>query len=377
MALEISSAEGIELVASDGKRYIDLISGISVSNLGHGHPAVKEAIKQQVDKHMHLMVYGEMIQEPQVRLAERLTSLLPDPLNSIYFVNSGSEAVEGALKLARKFTGRSQLISFENAYHGSTLGSLSIMGNDALRAPFAPLLSDVERIRINEDADLGKITKETACVIIEPVQGEAGVITATNDYLDVLAARCRATGTLLIFDEIQTGLGRTGTLYYFMQTPVVPDILLTAKALGGGMPLGAFIASRELMSCLSHDPALSHITTFGGHPVCCAASLAALDVLINEGWMEQVQAKSDLFYDLLKDLPGLQEIRRSGLLLALDFGDAAKVQQLIAACLEQGLILDWFLFNDRSVRIAPPLVLKEEEIRECCGKMREIGSLKL
>ena len=275
MMLEVERAEGVYLYGPNGKRWIDLISGVSVSAVGHGNPAVIEAICRQARDYLHLMVYGEAIEAPQVRYAQRIASLLPDPLDSVYFVNSGSEAVEGALKLAKRYTGRTEMIYYKNAYHGSTHGSLSVMGGETFRNAFRPLLPDTRQIRFNEPDDLQYITPRTACVIIEPVQGEGGIIPVRRDYLQALRDRCNETETLLIYDEIQTGLGRTGTLYFFQHYGIVPDILCTAKAFGGGMPLGAFIASKRVMDVLKTNPVLGHITTFGGHPVCCAAGLAA------------------------------------------------------------------------------------------------------
>ena len=281
MMLEVERAEGIYLYGRDGKRWIDLISGVSVSAVGHGNRQVIDAICSQAQDYLHLMVYGEAVESPQVRYAQRIASLLPDPLDTVYFVNSGSEAVEGALKLAKRYTGRTEIIYYKNAYHGSTHGSLSVMGGEEYRNAYRPLLPDTRQIRFNEPADLRYVTPRTACVIIEPVQGEGGIFPADRDYLQALRDRCDQTGTLLIYDEIQTGLGRTGTLYFFQQYGIVPDILCTAKAFGGGMPLGAFIASNRIMSVLKTNPVLGHITTFGGHPVCCAAGLAALEYILS------------------------------------------------------------------------------------------------
>jgi acetylornithine/succinyldiaminopimelate/putrescine aminotransferase len=282
MLLEIVRAEGIYMYGPDGTKYMDLISGVSVSNTGHGHPKVKEAVKNQVDLYMHLMVYGEIIQNPQVKYAQKLTELLPSALSSCYFVNSGSEAVEGALKLAKRFTGRSRIVSFRNAYHGSTHGALSIQGSEIYRNAFRPLLPDTFQIDFNDDSALEAIDSKTACVIVEPVQGEAGIIFPENNFLTKIRKKCNSAGALLIFDEIQTGFGRLGRMFAFERFGVVPDILLLAKALGGGMPLGAFISSNEIMSSLITNPSLGHITTFGGHPVCCAAGLASLNIIIDE-----------------------------------------------------------------------------------------------
>jgi acetylornithine/N-succinyldiaminopimelate aminotransferase len=371
LGLEIDHAQGMKLFSTSGAVYTDLISGISVSNLGHGHPEVIEAVKKQAEKHMHLMVYGELIQSPQTELAAMLASLLPPCLNCIYYVNSGSEAVEGAIKLAKKYTGRSQIISFKNAYHGSTNGALSLIGNDSMKTPFVPLLPEVIQIPLNNDEALKKITEKTACVFIEPVQGEAGVIQAESKFLSLLRLRCSETGALLVFDEIQTGIGRTGKLFYFEHENIIPDVLLTAKAFGGGMPLGAFISSSEIMKSLSENPALGHITTFGGHPVCCAASLVALKVLLRDKLIEQVAKKEQLFISLLKDSSAIKEIRSQGLLIAIELENEEAVQKTIRKCLDKGLLLDWFLFNPQSIRIAPPLIITEEEILEVCEIIKE------
>jgi acetylornithine/succinyldiaminopimelate/putrescine aminotransferase len=364
--LEIERAEGIYLYSTSGKRYTDLISGISVSNTGHRHPKVIAAIKEQLDHYLHLMVYGEYIQAPQVKLASRLAGLLPASLSTTYLVNSGSEAVEGALKLAKRFTGRREIIAFHGAYHGGTHGSLSIMGDERLKKPFYPLLPEVRHLSINAIEDIPQITDLTACVIIEPVQGEAGVIEANQDFLEALKERCTQTGALLIFDEIQTGFGRTGALFAFEKTAVIPDILLLAKGMGGGLPIGAFIASEEIMATLSHDPALGHITTFGGNPVCCAAALANLEVIIEEKLISTVCIKGSIFRESLAGLKGITGFRSAGLLIAIEMENFQKVKGVIDYCLEKGVIIDWFLFNDRSIRIAPPLTISEEEIRESC-----------
>ncbi len=367
LALEITKAEGIYLFDSSGNRYIDLISGISVSNIGHRHPAVIKAIKNQTDKYLHLMVYGEYIQSPQVRLAAALAALLPESLDNCYFVNSGSEAVEGALKLAKRYTGRKRIVYFNNAYHGSTHGSLSVMGNDSYQLAFGPLLPGVDRIEFNSVESLSAITTETACVIVEPVQGEAGIIAGTPEFISALRKRCSETGALLIFDEIQTGLGRTGTMFAFEKYKVVPDILLLAKGLGGGMPIGAFISSREIMHSLTFNPVLGHITTFGGHPVSCAAALATIGVIIEEKLAESVDAKNKLFIKLLGQNSSISQIRSAGLLIALELDNYDHVKKVIDNCIENGVITDWFLFNDSSIRIAPPLTISEEQIRVACS----------
>lgn len=365
MGLEIVSAEGNYQYDSKGKKYLDLISGIAVSNLGHHHPAVKKAISSQLDAHLHLMVYGEFIQSPQVKLAKALSEILPDNLSSVYFTNSGSEAVEGALKLAKRFTGRTELISCKNAYHGSTHGALSIIGSEEWKNSFRPLLPDVRQIVFNKWEELNFITEKTACVIIEPVQGEAGVRIANPFYLEALRKKCDETGTLLIFDEIQSGFGRTGKFFAFEHSNVVPDILLLGKALGGGMPLGAFISSSEIMKVLQSNPVLGHISTFGGHPLCCAASLAALEVLKKEDWISLAEEKGELFKSFLVH-PEILEVRGIGLMLAVEFRDFEFVQKIIQKCIQGGLITDWFLFCDNSLRIAPPLTITKEEIEMSC-----------
>jgi acetylornithine/N-succinyldiaminopimelate aminotransferase len=366
MMLEINRAKGIYMYGPDGTRYIDLISGVSVSNTGHGHPKVIEAVKNQVDDYMHLMVYGEIIQSPQVKYAERLSELLPPSLGSCYFVNSGSEAVEGALKLAKRYTGRSKIISFRNAYHGSTHGALSVQGSEAYRNSFRPLLPDTFQIGFNDEKGLDLIDNKTACVIIEPIQGEGGIIYPENNFLSKLRSRCTSNGALLIFDEIQTGFGRTGQLFAFEKFGVVPDILLLAKALGGGMPLGAFISSEEIMSSLMINPSLGHITTFGGHPVCCAAGLAALNVIIEEKLAESCNSKSYLFKKELNH-PMITEIRGEGLLLAVRLSNPEHIPFIIAHAPDYGIILDYFLFCSDSFRIAPPLVITEQEIKTACS----------
>ncbi|MBE0663862.1 MAG: aspartate aminotransferase family protein [Bacteroidales bacterium] len=371
LALEIKCAEGCYLYDTNGKRFMDLISGISVSSTGHRHPEVIKAIKAQLDKHLHVMVFGELIQEPQVKLAARLAELLPSSLDTAYFVNSGSEAVEGALKLAKRCTGRHEIIAFKNAYHGSTHGALSVTGSEDLKQRFRPLLPSIKHLEFNNFNDLSLITKQTACVIIEPVQGEAGIVPATQEYLISLREKCDETGSLLIFDEIQTGMGRTGSMFAFEGYGVTPDIILLAKAFGGGLPLGAFIASAEIMQCLSHDPVLGHITTFGGHPLSCAAALANLNVIIKENLISDVKAKADLFIEGLKDIETVKEIRHAGLLIAVQFENETINQQVIKRCLEKGLITDWFLFRPDALRIAPPLTISHKEIDSAVKILRE------
>jgi acetylornithine/succinyldiaminopimelate/putrescine aminotransferase len=370
LMLEIESASGIYIRDVEGKTYMDLISGIGVSNLGHSNPYVIEAIKKQVDKYMHLMVYGEYVQTPQVRFAEKLTSLLPENLQSVYFVNSGSEAIEGAMKLAKRFTGGSDIIACYNSYHGSTHGALSIMGNETYKQAYRPLLPGIKFIRFNVLADLRLITSKTACVIIETIQGEAGIRVADKAYLQALKQRCTETGTLLILDEIQAAFGRTGKLFAFQHYDIVPDILVLAKALGGGMPVGAFIASNTVMSALKENPILGHITTFGGHPVCCAAGLASLEVLLAENLVDEVASKEALFRELLVH-PLIKEVRGIGLMLAIELESFELNKKIIDRCIQNGVITDWFLHYSNAMRIAPPLIITPEEIKSACAVMLE------
>jgi acetylornithine/N-succinyldiaminopimelate aminotransferase len=365
LALEIISAEGIYLTDVNGKNYIDLISGISVSNTGHRHPHVVKAIKEQVDKYLYLMVYGEYIQSPQVEYAQLLTKHLPSSLSSVYFTNSGSEANEGALKLAKRFTGRTEIIAFKNAYHGSTHGSLSIMGDEFFKNAYRPLLPGVKFLEFNLEEDLDKISEATACVIVEPIQGEAGIKAPKNDYLKKLAARCKEKGALLILDEIQTGFGRTGSLFAFEQYGVVPDILTIAKGMGGGMPIGAFVSSKEIMNVLANNPVLGHITTFGGHPVSCAAAKASLEVIAQEELINSILEKESLFKKLLIH-PQIKELRIKGLMIAVEFKSEDFNKKVIEKCIQRGVITDWFLFNSNSLRIAPPLIISLDEIKLAC-----------
>ncbi len=371
IGLGIERAEGVWLFGPDGRKWIDLISGVSVSNVGHNNPTVVQAICSQACDYLHLMVYGELIQSPQVRYATRIAALLPSQLQSVYFVNSGSEAVEGALKLAKRYTGRTELISFKNAYHGSTHGSLSVMGGEEYRNSYRPLLPDVRQLRFNHPEELEQITSRTACVIIEPIQGEGGIQLPAPGFLNALRHRCDETGTLLIFDEIQTGTGRTGSLYFFQQTGVTPDILCTAKSFGGGMPLGAFISSVQIMSSLKTNPALGHITTFGGHPVCCAAGLAALEYLLSEKLMEQAEAKGARYERALRTHPAVKEVRRAGLLMAIEFGEAKLCDRVVQRAVETGLLTEWFLFCPTALRIAPPLTINDNEIDTSCHILLE------
>jgi acetylornithine/N-succinyldiaminopimelate aminotransferase len=370
LMLEIESAEGIWLYSSDGRKYADLISGVSVSNIGHRHPHVIRAVKQQLDKHMHLMVYGEYIQAPQVKLGKLLADHLPAKLNCTYFVNSGTEAIEGAMKLAKRYSGRSEIIAFRKGYHGSTQGALSVLGDEEYKNSFRPLLPDITFLEFNNFEDLEKINKETACVIVEPIQAEAGVRLPHENFLGTVREKCTETGTLLVFDEIQVGFGRTGYLFSFMDCGIAPDILALAKSLGGGLPLGAFISSHEILSAFKTKPVLGHITTFGGHPVSCAAGLASLEVLLKEDIIEQVRAKEQLFRENLVH-PLIKEIRGRGLLLAVELGNKELVNKVIRKGLEKGIVLDNFLFCDTAFRISPPLTITRTEIMEVCGVLRE------
>lgn len=365
LMLEIVKARGIVLTDHKRKRYLDLISGISVSNLGHGYPAVKRAIQKQLNKYLHLMVYGEIIQSPQVQLARKLASVLPDNLQMVYYVNSGSEAIEGAVKLAKRFTGRYETVSFAKAYHGSTQGALSLMGDEYFKQAFRPLVPGNRILQFNEEEDLKKITCRTACVVVEPVQGEAGYVPAQATWLQKLRERCTEVGALLIFDEIQTGYGRTGKLFAFEHYGVVPDVLVVAKGFGGGLPLGAFISSREIMMNLTHHPVLGHITTFGGHPVSCVASLATLKVLLKTPLIQEVERKEALFKKRLVH-PAIKGISGKGLMLAVEFESETFNKQVIARCIEKGVLTDWFLFNTHSMRLAPPLIITDEQIKKAC-----------
>jgi acetylornithine/succinyldiaminopimelate/putrescine aminotransferase len=372
LMLEIERAEGMYLYDTDGKSYMDLIAGIGPSVLGHRHPSVLEAIQGQLDKYLHTLVYGEFVLSPQVQFATLLSQNLPDTLDSVYFTNSGTEATEGAMKLAKRYTGRTEIISMFNAYHGSTQGAMSLNSDTYFTQAFRPLLPDIRHISFNNVADLNKITDKTAAVIVETVQGEAGIVPSTvakdsfgEGYLKALSQRCNETGTLLILDEIQAGMGRTGTLWAFQQYNIVPDILLLAKGLGGGMPIGAFIAPKNMMWTLTDDPILGHITTFGGHPVSCAAGYATLKVLTETDLIAQANAKGKLFKNLLIH-PKIREVRQKGLWLAVELDNFDFLQKVIQNCLKNGLLTDWFLFNNRSLRIAPPLIITEDDIRWAC-----------
>jgi acetylornithine/N-succinyldiaminopimelate aminotransferase len=361
LALEIIKAEGCELWDLNGKKYIDLIGGISVANVGHRHPKVIEAIKKQLDAYLHIMVYGELIQNPQVQYAKLLTDHLPATLNSVYFTNSGAEAVEGAMKLAKRYTNRAEIVAFNNSYHGSTQGALSVIGDEYWRNAYRPLLPGIRHLNYNSFEDLDFITEQTACVIAETVQAEAGIIAPKENWLKGLRERCSETGTLLVLDEIQTGFGRTGKLWGFENFNIVPDIVLLGKALGGGMPLGAFIADQTIMNSLAENPVLGHITTFGGHPVCCAAGMAAMQVLLTENLIKEVPVKSELFKNILIH-PAIKSVNSFGLWMAVEFSSAETCKKIIDHCIEQGILTDWFLFAPSSLRISPPLVISDRQI---------------
>ncbi len=377
LALEIVEASGINLIDIHGKKYVDLISGISVSNIGHRHPKVVEAIRLQTDKYLHLMVYGEYIQSPQVNLAKKITSLLPDHLSNVFFVNSGSEANDGAIKLARKFTGRSQIISCNNAYHGSTFGALSAMGSEEYKRWFAPLLPDFHSINFGNIDDLQFISSKTAAILIEPVQAEAGVYTANSEYWKALQTRCKETGTLIIADEVQTGFGRTGKMFGFEYAQFLPDIITLAKGMGGGMPIGAFISSKEIMMSFTDQPVLGHITTFGGHPVSAAASLACIEVIVNDDLISTVARKSEIISNFFIEIPLVRAVRAAGLLVAIEFDSFETNKKIIDACIKNGVITDWFLFCSKSMRIAPPLNIPEDDLLKALQTIKiSIDSIK-
>lgn len=376
LAIEMVKAEGTKMWDKQGKVYTDLISGISVCNVGHRNPAVIKAIHEQLDAYMHIMVYGELIESPQVRYAQRLASFLPSNLNAVYFTNSGAEATEGAMKLAKRVTRRTNIVAFKNSYHGSTQGALSVMGDEYWRNAYRPLLPGIIHSTYNHYEALNFIDEQTACVIAEPIQAEMGVYVPDKKWLQALSEKCKSVGAMLVLDEIQTGFGRTGSLFAFEQLGIVPDILLLGKALGGGMPLGAFVSSKDNMDAFTDNPVLGHITTFGGHPVCCAAGLAALDYLVEEQLMDKVAEKSALFKSLLVH-PIIKEVRVAGLLIGVAFDSYATNKKIIDACIENGVFTDWFLFASNCLRIAPPLIISEEEIKtactiilDCCDKVQ-------
>jgi len=371
LAIEVVKAEGMLMWDENGKEYLDLIGGISVCSVGHRHPEVIKAIHEQADLYLHVMVYGELVQSPQVRYATALAAFLPSTLDAVYFTGSGSEATEGAMKLAKRVTGRTEIVSFKNSYHGSTQGALSVMGDEYWRNAFRPLLPGISLENYSEMNALERITSQTAMVIAETVQAEKGVNIPTKKWMQALRKRCDETGTLLVLDEIQAGFGRTGTLWAFEQFDIVPDILLLGKALGGGLPLGAFVAKQSMMNQLAVQPVLGHITTFGGHPLSCAAGLAAFNVLIEKQLYKNVKEKADLFASLLKH-PKIKAVRTFGLLIAVEFDHFDQNKAIIDACIEKGIFTDWFLFASNCMRIAPPLIINDEEIRKACAVILEV-----
>ena len=368
LAFEIAKAEGCLLYDTNGKEYIDLIGGISVANIGHRHPKVIEAIKDQLDDYMHVMVYGEFIESPQVQYATMLVDNLPASLNSVYFTNSGAEAIEGAMKLAKRVTNRAQVIAFKNSYHGSTQGALSIIGDEYWRNAFRPLLPGVLHLEYNSFDSLGEISETTACVFAETIQAEAGIIVPSKEWIQALRKKCTETGTLLILDEIQAAFGRTGKLWGFENFEIIPDVLVLGKALGGGMPLGAFITDKQVMNVFTENPVLGHITTFGGHPVCCAAGMAAMKVLSENKIIDSVRAKEELFRSLLVHKK-IRSTRYFGLWMAIEFDSFEMNKKIIDTCIRSGLMTDWFLFAPNCLRISPPLVISEQEIESACKKI--------
>lgn len=370
IGLNITSAKGNYLVDDAGNSYIDLIGGISVCNVGHSHPEVVKAVQEQAEKYLHIMVYGELVQSPQVDYAHALTQHLPDTLDCVYFTNSGAEAVEGAIKLARRVTGRTDIIACNNSYHGSTTGALSLIGDEYWRNAFRPLMPGVWHHDYNSQELIDAINKDTACVVIETIQAEAGILLPSQEWLSALRNKCTETGTLLIFDEIQCGFGRTGKLWGFEHYNITPDVLLLGKALGGGLPLGAFISSHDMMQTLTHDPVLGHITTFGGHPLSCAAGMAAFNVLLKEKLAEGVAEKEKQFHALLKH-PAVKTVRSKGLLIAVQLESTEKVMRTLQTALQKHLFSDWFLFAPDCIRIAPPLTITEEEIQKACTILLE------
>ena len=369
--LEIQSAKGSYIKDINGKQYLDFVAGVSACTLGHSNPIIIGAVKKQLDKYTHVMVYGEYVQSPQYKLAKLLADNLPENLSTTYFTNSGTEAIEGAMKLAKRASGRSEIISCKDSYHGSTQGALSIMGNEEYKAKYRPLIPNCNTIIYNDEKSLNNITNKTAAVVIEPIQGATGFVTPENDFLQKVRERCNETGTLLIFDEIQTCFGRLGNLFGFESYNVVPDILCIAKGMGGGMPIGAFIASWELMNLLTFQPKLGHITTFGGHPVNCAASLATLEVLLSANIMSKMEAKEQLFRQQLQHSK-IKEIRGKGLMLAIEFDNEELTKEVVEKSLDNGLILFYFLFTKTAVRITPPLTISEEEIIKGCEIIKGI-----
>jgi len=371
LAIEVASAEGCTICDTDGKKYLDLIAGISVCNVGHRHPAVVRAIRRQLEKYMHVMVYGEMVESPQVQYARALTKHLPSSLDMVYFTNSGAEAIEGAMKLAKRVTNRTQIVGFSQSYHGSTQGALSIMGDEYWRNAFRPLLPDVLHLTFNDFASLEYITEETACVVAETIQAERGVIVPDKRWMKALRKRCSDSGALLVLDEIQVGFGRTGNLWGFERFGIIPDVLVLGKAIGGGMPLGAFISSEKRMMQLADQPVLGHITTFGGHPVCCAAGLAAFEVLLKKKYISRVARLEKIIQDQLRH-PLIKEVRSAGLLVAVEFSSEAIARSVIDRCLEKGMMTDWFLFAPHCLRIAPPLIMNERQMQKACRLLLKV-----
>jgi acetylornithine/N-succinyldiaminopimelate aminotransferase len=369
IGIEVASANGIYIKDVEGKAYIDMIAGFSVCNIGHSHPAVIKAIQEQVEKYMHVIVYGEFVQAPQVQYAKHLTSFLPEALQSVYFTNSGAEATEGAMKLAKRVTGRTKIVAFEGAYHGSTQGALSVMGDEYFKNAFRPLLPDILHLRYNNFEDIELIDNTVACVLLELVQAETGITPANKQWVEAIKKKCESLCALLIVDEIQSGFGRTGTLFAFEQYEIVPDVLLVGKALGGGLPLGAFIASTKMMSALTENPVLGHITTFGGNPVSCAAGNAALTILHNSGWIEAVKEKENYLITHLNH-PAVLHRNHAGLWMSLQFESAALTKKIAAACIENGIITDWFLFAEDRIRIAPPLSITIDELIIAIDKIK-------
>jgi acetylornithine/N-succinyldiaminopimelate aminotransferase len=366
---EVSRADGVYLYDQEGKAFFDCNSGIAVSSFGHNHPVIRKAILDQLDLHLHTMVYGEHVQQSQVRLAEKLASILPEGLDCSYFTNSGTEAVEGALKLARKYTGRYEIIACRNAYHGSTAGAESLRSDFMHTAGARPLVPGIKHIDFNSFDDISIISKNTAAVILEPIQGEAGVILPEKNYLFEIKKQCEEVGALMILDEIQTGMGRTGSMFAFEKENVQPDILVLAKAFGGGLPLGAFISSLDIMQVFSQDPPLGHLTTFGGHPLSCAASLAAIEVLEKDKLAERANALGNIFKEKLSNHPAVKEVRGRGLMLAIELKEPQRLMKVVKACRQNGLLVDWFLFNDRSIRFYPPLIISDTEANLICERL--------
>ena len=371
MAIEAERAEGSFIYGPNGEKHLDIISGISVSNVGHCHPKVVKAIQDQAATYMHLMVYGEYIQSPQVKLAEKLSSILPEGLDQAYFVNSGSEAIEGAMKLAKRYTGRTKIVSCVNAYHGSTHGALSIMGSEEFKNAFRPLLPNTHQINYNNFKEIQVIDTNTAAIVIEAIQGEAGAILPSEGYLEAIKARCEEVGALMIIDEVQTGLGRSGSMFAFQAHELQPDILVLAKGLGGGMPIGAFISSQKIMASFMYNPVLGHITTFGGHPVSAAASLACINVILEENLLEEVPSKHNIIRSTFENHDKVKEVRGKGLICSIQLESTEFNFAVIKRCIEKGVLTDWFLFCDDSLRIAPPLTISHGELQKGCDTIIE------